>query len=96
MSQLEIVSIVKATDVEKAVKRSVKLLGGFNVDPNYHIIIKPNLCNCRNPDLMVLTDFRIIKTIIDMAHENGNEVTIIESDNILDANSDISISFFSK
>lgn len=79
---METVSIVEAFDVEKAVRKSIDLLGGLNADPDYHIIIKPNLCNEKNPDFMVLTDFRIIKTVIDIAHENGNEVTIVESDNI--------------
>jgi uncharacterized protein (DUF362 family) len=82
MILLEKVSIVKVFDVDKAVRKSVELIGGFDADPNSHIIIKPNLCNEKNPESMVLTDFRIIKTVIDMAHANGNDITIVESDNI--------------
>lgn len=82
MTRLEKVAIVEAMDVEKAVRKSVELIGGLDLDTNHQVVIKPNVCNAKNPEGMVLTDFRIIKAVVDMVIENGNDVTIVESDNI--------------
>ena len=77
------VSVVKSgADVEVAVRRSVELLGGTGLEGGEHVIIKPNVCNAKNPDGMVLTDFRVIKAVIDLVREQGCEATVVESDNI--------------
>ncbi len=45
-------------------------------------MIKPNVCNAKNPEGIVLTDFRVIKAVVDIVRENGNDLVIVESDNI--------------
>lgn len=79
---MEQVSLVKAVDIDKAVRESIDLIGGLQLDPDKTVVIKPNVCNAKNPDGIVLTDFRIIKSVVDLVHENGNEALIVESDNI--------------
>jgi uncharacterized protein (DUF362 family) len=79
---LEKISLVEAHDVDKAVRQSIDLTGGLNLDPSHRVVIKPNVCNAKNPEGMVLTDFRIIKSVVDMVRENGNDMVVVESNNI--------------
>jgi uncharacterized protein (DUF362 family) len=79
---LEKVSLVEAVDIENAVRESVDLIGGLRLDPSNRVVIKPNVCNAKNPEGMVLTDFRVIKAVVDIVRENGNDLVIVESDNI--------------
>ena len=70
------------TDVDAAVRRSVDLLGGVSIKPSDHVVIKPNICNAKNPGGIVITDFRVIKAVVDIIKERASEVTLVESDNI--------------
>ncbi len=79
---MEQVSIVQAVNVDKGVRESIRLIGGLKLDPSKQVVIKPNVCNPKNPDGMVITDFRVIKSVVDIVRENGNDVLIVESDNI--------------
>ena len=79
---MEKVALVEALDVDKAVRESVELIGGLQLAPDKSVVIKPNVCNSKNPEGIVLTDFRVIKAVVDMVRENGNDVLIVESDNI--------------
>jgi len=80
---MERVSVVRSgADVEAAVRRSVELLGGTGLRGGEHVLVKPNVCNAKNPGGMVLTDFRVIKAVLDLVREEGCEATVVESDNI--------------
>ncbi len=80
---MEKVSIVRVDeDFKEAVQKGVQLIGGLNLNKNQHVVIKPNICNAKNPEGIVITDFRIIEAVVKLIHENGNELTIVESDNI--------------
>ena len=70
------------TDVDAAVRRSVDLLGGVSIKPSDHVVIKPNICNAKNPGGIIITDFRVIKAVVDIVRERAIEVTLVESDNI--------------
>ena len=79
------VAVVDASeDVEAAVRRSVQLLGGPGLEGGEHVIIKPNLCNAKNPHGMVITDFRVIEAVIRLIKEKTGKITVVESDNISD------------
>jgi uncharacterized protein (DUF362 family) len=82
VKKLEKVSLVEAVDIDKAVRESVELIGGLQFDPDKTVVIKPNVCNAKNPEGIVLTDFRVIKAVVDIVRENGNDLIIVESDNI--------------
>ena len=79
---MEKVSLVEAVDIDKAVIESVELIGGLQFDPDKTVVIKPNVCNAKNPEGIVLTDFRVIKAVVNIVRENGNDLVIVESDNI--------------
>jgi uncharacterized protein (DUF362 family) len=56
------VSVVKASsDVEASVRRSVELLGGIHLNGAKTALVKPNICNAKNTDRMILTDFRVMR-----------------------------------
>ena len=79
------VAVVEAGgDVEAAVRRAVGLLGGTGLEGGEHIVVKPNICNARNPHGMVITDFRVIEAVVNILREEASRVTVVESDNISD------------
>ncbi len=76
------VSVVRAVDdISAAVRRSVELLDA-PLPRGIDVVVKPNICNAKNPDGMVITDFRVIEAVVRLLKENGCEVTVVESDNI--------------
>jgi uncharacterized protein (DUF362 family) len=77
------VSLVNGSkNIEAAVFRSIELIGGMQLKKSDHVIIKPNLCNAKNPNGMVITDFEVIKAVLKIIKKNGNDITVVESDNI--------------
>ncbi len=70
------------TDVDAAVRRSIDLLGGMSIKPSDHVVIKPNICNAKNPGGIVITDFRVIKAVVGLVKERASAVILVESDNI--------------
>jgi hypothetical protein len=53
------VAVVKAgEDVFEAVKKSIDLVGGLQIGAGNRVVIKPNLCNSKNPYGMVTTGRR--------------------------------------
>ena len=81
----EQVSLVKAgVDISEAVAESIALIGGLKIPEGAHAVVKPNICNAKNPDGMVITDFRIIEAVINLLKEKTDRITVVESDNISD------------
>jgi len=80
MERVSVVSCV--TDVDEAIRSAVDLLGGMPIKSSDHVIIKPNICNAKNPNGIVITDFKVIKTVVGIVKERANEITLVESDNI--------------
>jgi len=79
------VAVVEAgADIRAAVERSVELVGGLRLKGGEHVVVKPNICNAKNPDGMVITDFRIIEAVIGLVREHSGSVVVVESDNISD------------
>ena len=79
------VAVVEAgADIWAAVERSVELVGGLRLKGGEHVVVKPNICNAKNPDGMVITDFRIIEAVIGLVREHSGSVVVVESDNISD------------
>jgi uncharacterized protein (DUF362 family) len=77
------VAVVEAGgDVARAVRRSVELVEGLDLSKGDRVVVKPNICNSKNPYGMVLTDFRILEEVLRMLQENANNIVVVESDNI--------------
>jgi uncharacterized protein (DUF362 family) len=68
-------------DVSAAVRRSVELLDA-PLPSGIDAVVKPNICNAKNPDGMVITDFRVIEAVVGLLKDRGCKVTVVESDNI--------------
>ena len=82
IDQISDLCIGAVSDVDAAIRRSVDLLGGVSIKPSDHVVIKPNICNAKNPGGIVITDFRVIKAVVDIVKERASDVTLVESDNI--------------
>lgn len=79
------VAFVKVdANIEASVRRAVELAGGLQIREDMKVVIKPNVCNAKNPQGMVLTDFAIVEAAVKMVREKGCEPLIVESDNIAD------------
>ena len=77
------VAVVKVVgDPKEAVERGVGLVGGARMRSGARVVIKPNICNAKNPDGMVLTNFDIIESVVALAKKATSDITIVESDNI--------------
>ncbi|MBM3292162.1 DUF362 domain-containing protein [Candidatus Bathyarchaeota archaeon] len=77
------VALVKVQrDIDEAVQRSIRLIGGMNIKKETKVIIKPNICNPKNPHGMVITDFKIIESVINIIKEKNCDLIVVESDNI--------------
>jgi len=77
------VAVVEAgDDVRGAVEEAIGLVGGLRLRGGEHVVIKPNVCNAKNPYGMVNTDFRIIEAVVDLVRDEAEKVTVVESDNI--------------
>lgn len=67
-------------DVEVAVQKSIDLLGGLNFKHNASVVIKPNVCYHKNIENMIITDQRVLESIINMVKRKTKNVTVVESD----------------
>lgn len=77
------VAVVEAEDdIRRAVEEAIGLLGGLKLRGGEHVVIKPNVCNAKNPYGMVITDFGIIAAVVDLVRDEAEKVTVVESDNI--------------
>jgi uncharacterized protein (DUF362 family) len=77
------VAVVEAgDDIKGAVEEVIGLVGGLRLRGGEHVVIKPNVCNAKNPYGMVNTDFRIIEAVVDLVRDEAEKVTVVESDNI--------------
>lgn len=68
-------------DVEAAVRKAVLLQGGLRIGRDARVVVKPNVCSKKNTGGMVITDQRVLGTILRMAREKTDDVVVVESDN---------------
>ncbi len=69
-------------DIAAAVRRSVDLVGGLRLRGGEHVVIKPNVCNAKNPHGMVITDPRVVEAVVGLVREKTDRITVVESDNV--------------
>jgi uncharacterized protein (DUF362 family) len=80
--QAETVAVLRAGDnVEATVQKSVDMLGGLKgVKKNDLVVIKPNVCFPKNLENMIITDPRVLETVINMVKKRTKNVLVVESD----------------
>ena len=87
MSQVSIVKCSNYAEVESAVEKSIKLLGGIEkfVHPQDKVVIKPNLVFALPPFTGFTTDPPVIQAIVELCQTmNPSEVTIAEGSGGID------------
>ncbi|MEM2136482.1 MAG: DUF362 domain-containing protein [Candidatus Methanomethylicia archaeon] len=81
-SNNEKVSIVRViNDVDESIRRSINLLGGLKIQRDSKVVIKPNICFWKNTDGMIITDPRILESVLKMVREYTSKIIVVESDN---------------
>jgi len=79
---MEKVVIVKAEDdVGEAVQKSIHLLGGLNIKRDERVVVKPNVCYHKNLNNMIITDPRVLETVISLVKKRTDNIVVVESDN---------------
>jgi uncharacterized protein (DUF362 family)/predicted dehydrogenase len=80
--QAETIVILRAGDnIEATVQKSIDMLGGLkDVKKNDLVVIKPNVCYPKNLENMIITDLRVLETVINMAKQRTKNVLVVESD----------------
>jgi len=80
--QTETVAILRAGDnIDATVQKSIDMLGGLTeVKKNDLVVIKPNVCYPKNIENMIITDPRMLETVINMVKQRTKNVLIVESD----------------
>lgn len=77
------VAVVKVgSSLKEAVDRGIGLIGGLGLKGGEEVVIKPNICNSKNPYGMVLTDIGLIEEVVNRVKPLARKVTVVESDNI--------------
>jgi uncharacterized protein (DUF362 family) len=71
-------------NIGAAVERGIGLIGGLGLEGGEHVVVKPNVCNAKNPYGMVITDFRLIEAVVRLLQDKAGRITVVESDNISD------------
>lgn len=75
------VAVVKVGgNLRGALDRGLELIGGLDLRGG-EVLIKPNICNSKNPYGMVLTDIGLIEEVITRVKPHAKKVTVVESDN---------------
>lgn len=77
------VAIVRVeNNVTSAIEKGLSLIEPRPIPEQSKVVIKPNVCNPRNPYDMVNTDTRIIEHVVRLALTHSSDVTVVESDSI--------------
>jgi len=77
------VAVVEAREhISSALERVISLSGGFIIKQGSKVVIKPNICNAKNPNNMVITDFKLIQEAVRLVRKSGGKPLLVESDNI--------------
>jgi len=77
------VSLVRVGDnVEEAVRKSVSLLGGLKIKEDARVVVKPNVCFTKNTQNMMITDPRVLESVLKMMNQKTKSILVVESDNI--------------
>lgn len=82
MNKEKVVVVDVGQDILEAVNTGMALIGGLNIKEGARVVIKPNICNAKNPYGMVLTDFRLIEAVVRLVQKTTKKIMVVESDNI--------------
>ena len=69
-------------DVESTIRKSINLLGGLNIKRDDLVVIKPNVCYPKNVENMIITDPRVLETVINIVKNKTKNVMVVESDSM--------------
>lgn len=79
---MKTVAIKRASYPSKQITDSLLgMLEPIDIRSGESVVVKPNICYHRNPHGMVVTDFRLIETVLEWVREHTARVTVVESDN---------------
>ncbi|MFQ6086523.1 MAG: DUF362 domain-containing protein [Candidatus Bathyarchaeia archaeon] len=69
-------------NVKETVKKSINMLGGLTIRKNDLVVVKPNVCYPKNIENMIITDARVLETILNLVKRKTKNVIVVESDSI--------------
>lgn len=81
ISTTERVVVLRAGgDVNETVQKSIDMLGGLSIKKNDLVVVKPNVCYPKNIENMIVTDARVLETVLNVVKRKTKNVIVVESD----------------
>jgi len=66
--------------IEDTVKKSVEMLGGLNIRKDDLVVVKPNVCFPKNLQGMIITDPKLLESVLHLVKKRSKNVLVVESD----------------
>jgi predicted dehydrogenase len=66
--------------VQETVGKSVRMLGGLMIKRDDLVVVKPNVCYPKNVENMIITDLRVLETVLNLVRRKTKNVLVVESD----------------
>jgi len=80
-SETERVVVLRAgEDVKETVQMSINMLGGLTIKKNDLVVVKPNVCHPKNIENMIITDPRVLETVLNLVKRKTKNILVVESD----------------
>jgi len=66
--------------VRETVEKSVRMLRGLTIKKDDLVVVKPNVCYPKNVENMIITDLRVLETVLNLIRRKTKNVLVVESD----------------
>lgn len=81
VSRTERVVVLRAEEnVEETVQKSIDMLGDLRIKKDDLVVVKPNICYPKNIENMIITDARLLETVLNLVKRKTKNVLVVESD----------------
>lgn len=67
-------------NVRATVEKSIQMLQGLKIKRNDFVVVKPNVCYPKNVENMIITDVRVLETVLSLVKRKTKNVLVVESD----------------
>jgi uncharacterized protein (DUF362 family) len=67
-------------NVQVTVEKSIQMLQGLKIKRNDLVVVKPNVCYPKNIENMIITDVRVLETVLNLVKRKTKNVLVVESD----------------
>jgi predicted dehydrogenase len=67
-------------NIRETIRKSIRMLGGLTIKKDDLVVVKPNICYPKNVENMIVTDARVLETVLNILRSKTKNVLVVESD----------------